>query len=67
MTTNTVILIAVFVGVLLVTVGLSWAVNYRFRADRREVVGGIILNQVMQDTREDALARATRERSPHER
>jgi hypothetical protein len=67
MTLNTVILIAVFAGVLLLTAGLSWAVNYRFRADRRGLVGGIISNQVMQDTREDARTRATSEASTHER
>jgi hypothetical protein len=67
MTTNTVILIAVFAVVVLITVGLSWAVNYRFRADRRELVGGSILDQVRQDAREDASAQATPDGSPQER
>jgi hypothetical protein len=48
-TTNTVVLIAVVAVVALIAVGLSVAVTYRFRADRRQLAGGSILDQAVQD------------------
>jgi hypothetical protein len=52
-TTNTVVLIAVVAAVALIAIGLSVALTYRFRADRRQLAGGSILDQAVQDTYED--------------
>jgi hypothetical protein len=57
-TTNTLVLIAVVAAVALVAVGLFLAVIYRFRGDRRQLAGGSILDQALQDTQEDALQAA---------
>ncbi|MBO0679122.1 hypothetical protein JRC04_16785 [Mycolicibacterium sp. S2-37] len=58
MTTNTVVLIAVVAAVALIAIGLSLAVTYRFRADRRQLAGGSIIDQAVQDTQEDAMQAA---------
>ncbi|OBB60068.1 hypothetical protein A5757_10360 [Mycobacterium sp. 852013-51886_SCH5428379] len=58
MTTNTVVLIAVVAAVALIAAALSLAVTYRFRADRRQLAGGSILDQAVQDTQEDAMQAA---------
>ncbi|MCK0175868.1 hypothetical protein [Mycolicibacterium sp. F2034L] len=58
MTTNTVVLIAVVAAVALIAAALFLAVTYRFRADRRQLTGGSILDQAVHDTQEDAMQAA---------
>jgi hypothetical protein len=59
--TNTIVLVAVVAAVALIAVGLCVAVTYRFRADKRQLAGGSILDQAMQDAQEDAaVAQAAR-------
>jgi len=58
---NTALLVAVAVAVALALIGILLAVTYRFRADRRQLAGGSIIDQAVQDAHEDAaIAQAAR-------